>query len=74
MKIVTYTNKEGADLGLLLNDKIYSLKAIANTMNAFLQMGDTAMQKVKSVEESIKNGSSKASATLEKFNTSSSSV
>ena len=58
MKIVTYTNKEGADLGLLLNDKIYSLKAIANTMNAFLQMGDTAMQKAKSVEESIKNGSS----------------
>ena len=58
MKIVTYTNKEGADLGLLLNDKIYSLKAIASTMNAFLQMGDTAMQKAKSVEESIKNGSS----------------
>ena len=58
MKIVTYTNKEGADLGLLLNDKIYSLKTIANTMNAFLQMGDTAMQKAKSVEESIKNGSS----------------
>ena len=58
MKIVTYTNKEGADLGLLLNDKIYSLKAIANTMNAFLQMGDTAMQNAKSIEDSIKNGSS----------------
>ena len=58
MKIVTYTNKEGTDLGLLLNDKIYSLKAIASTMNAFLQMGDTAMQKAKSVEESIKDGSS----------------
>ena len=58
MKIVTYTNKEGVDLGLLLNHKIYSLKAIANTMNAFLQMGDTAMQKARSVEESIKNGSS----------------
>ena len=58
MKIVTYTNKEGADLGILLNDKIYSLKTIANTMNSFLQMGDTAMQKAKSVEESILNGSS----------------
>ena len=58
MKIVTYTNKEGIDLGLLLNDKIYSLKAIANTMNAFLQMGDTAMENAKSIEDSIKNGSS----------------
>ena len=58
MKIVTYTNKEGADLGLLLNDKIYSLKAITNTMNAFLQMGDTAMENAKSIEDSIKNGSS----------------
>ena len=58
MKIVTYTNKEGADLGLLLNDKIYSLKAIASTMNAFLQMGDTAMENAKSIENSIKNGSS----------------
>ena len=58
MKIVTYTNKEGADLGLLLNDKIYSLKAIANTMNAFLQMGDTAMENAKSIEDSIKNDSS----------------
>ena len=50
MKIVTYTNKEGANLGLLLNDKIYSLKSIANTMNAFLQMGDTAMENAKSIE------------------------
>ena len=58
MKIVTYTNKEGADLGLLLNDKIYSLKAIANTMNTFLQMGDTAMENAKNIEDSIKNGSS----------------
>jgi len=58
MKIVTYTNKEGADLGLLLNDKIYSLKTIANTMNAFLQMGDTAMENAKNIEDSIKNGSS----------------
>ena len=58
MKIVTYTNKEGTDLGLLLNDKIYSLKAIANTMNAFLQMGDTAMENAKSIENSIKNSSS----------------
>jgi fumarylacetoacetate (FAA) hydrolase len=58
MKIVTYKSGEGLDLGLLLNDKIYSLKSIASSMNDFLQMGDTAMQKTKSVEESIKNGSS----------------
>jgi len=58
MKIVTYTNKEGADLGLLLNDKIYSLSSIANTMNAFLQMGEGAMGKAKELEKSITNGHS----------------
>jgi len=58
MKIVTYTNKDGADLGLLLNDKIYSLSAIANTMNAFLQIGEGAMGKAKELEKSIQNGSS----------------
>jgi len=58
MKIVTYANKEGADLGLLLNNKIYSLNTIANTMNAFLQIGEDAMRKAKELEDSITNGSS----------------
>ncbi len=58
MKIVTYKSGEAIDLGLLLGDKIYSLIAIANNMNAFLQMGESAMEKAKALEESIKNGSS----------------
>lgn len=58
MKIVTYTNNKGTDLGLIHNDKIYTLNTIANTMNAFLQMGESAMEKAKELEKSIKNGSS----------------
>ena len=58
MKIVTYKSGEAIDLGLLLGDKIYSLIAIANNMNAFLQMGESAMEKAKVFEEGIKNGSS----------------
>ena len=58
MKIVTYKSGEAIDLGLLLGDKIYSLIAIASSMNAFLQMGESAMEKAKDLEESIKNGSS----------------
>ena len=58
MKIVTYKSGEAIDLGLLLGDKIYSLIAIASSMNAFLQMGESAMEKAKDLEEGIKNGSS----------------
>lgn len=58
MKIVTYKSGEAIDLGLLLDDKIYSLNAIASSMNAFLQMGESAMEKAKDLEEGIKNGSS----------------
>ncbi len=58
MRIVTYQHNQTSNLGLILNDKIYSLSSIATTMNAFLKMGDTAMQNAKSVEESIKIGSS----------------
>jgi len=58
MKIVTYKSGEAIDLGLLLGDKIYSLIAIASSMNAFLQMGESAMQKAKDLEDSIKNRSS----------------
>jgi fumarylacetoacetate (FAA) hydrolase len=58
MKIVTYKSGEDIDLGLLINEKIYSLNTIANNMNAFLQMGESAMQKAKDLEDSIKNNSS----------------
>ena len=58
MKIVTYKSGEDIDLGLLINEKIYSLNTIANNMNAFLQMGESAMQKAKDLEDSIKNSSS----------------
>ena len=58
MKIVTYTNGEDADLGLLVDEKIYSLNAIASTMNDFLQMGESAMVKAKTIEANILNSSS----------------
>jgi len=58
MKIVTYKSGEDIDLGLLINEKIYSLYTIANNMNAFLQIGESAMQKAKDLENSIKNSSS----------------
>ena len=58
MRIVTYANEKGNDLGLLVDEKIYSLNAIASSMNNFLQMGESAMEKAKNIEESILNGSS----------------
>jgi fumarylacetoacetate (FAA) hydrolase len=58
MKIVTYTNGNDADLGLLVDEKIYSLNAIASTMNDFLQMGESAMGKAKTIEANILNSSS----------------
>ena len=58
MRIVTYANEKGNDLGLLVDEKIYSLNAIASSMNNFLQMGESAMEKAKNIEESIINGNS----------------
>lgn len=55
MKIVTYTYKNNTDLGLVINDSIYSLSSISGSMNEFLKMGESAMQNAKSIEESIKN-------------------
>ena len=40
MKIVTYTHNGNTDLGLLSEDKIYSLSSIADNMNDFLSLGD----------------------------------
>lgn len=56
MKIATYTHNGNTDLGLLIEDKIYSLSTIADNMNDFLTLGDSAMQKAKEIENSIKNG------------------
>ena len=58
MRTVTYANEKGNDLGLLVDEKIYSLNAIASSMNNFLQMGESAMEKAKNIEESIINGNS----------------
>ncbi len=58
MKIVTYANGKENDLGLLVDEKIYSLNAIASSMKNFLKMGEGAMEKAKNIEKSILNGSS----------------
>lgn len=56
MKITTYTHNGNTDLGLLIEDKIYSLNTIADNMNDFLSLGDSAMEKAKEIENSIKEG------------------
>ena len=53
MKITTYTHNGNTDLGLLIEDKIYSLNTIADNMNDFLSLGDSAMEKAKEIENSI---------------------
>jgi len=55
MKIVTYKYNESTHLGLIVNEKIYSLNSIASSMNDFLQMEEEGMRKAKELEESIKN-------------------
>ena len=64
MRIVTYQHNQTSNLGLLLNDKIYALKAIANTMNDFLQMEEEGMRKAKELEERIKNPNSNSEGIL----------
>ena len=56
MKITTYTHNGNTDLGLLIEVKIYSLNTIADNMNDFLGLGDSAMEKAKEIENSIKEG------------------
>ena len=58
MKIVTYKYNESTHLGLIVNEKIYSLNSIASSMNDFLQMEEEGMRKAKELEESIKNANS----------------
>ena len=57
MKIVTFKYNNKLDLGLLLNNNIYSLSDekhyVSNNMNDFLQMGEEGMKKAKILEENI---------------------
>ncbi len=59
MKIVTYNHAGSTDVGLLINDKLYSLSNeenfIADNINTFLQLGENAMDKARNLEETIKN-------------------
>ncbi len=64
MKIVTYKHNEDTDLGLLVDEKIYSLKTIADSMNDFLQIGEKAMKKAKELEDIIKNSNSDSDGVL----------
>ena len=50
MKIVTYKYNESTHLGLIVNEKIYSLNSIARSMNDFLQMEEEGMRKAKELE------------------------
>ena len=54
MKIVTYTNKGNTELGIIVENNIYSLSSISNSMNEFLTMGESAMKKAKLIEDKIK--------------------
>lgn len=57
MKIVTYRYKEIVQLGLLVNEKVYSISsggnAIADGMNNFLKGGESAMNKARELEAAI---------------------
>ncbi|MEE2954050.1 MAG: fumarylacetoacetate hydrolase family protein [Bacteroidota bacterium] len=66
MKIVTFKYNNKLDLGLLLNNNIYSLSDnnhyVSNNMNEFLKMGEEAMSKAKVLENNIKEGEGDVSA------------
>ena len=64
MKIVTYKYNESTHLGLIVNEKIYSLNSIASSMNDFLQMEEEGMRKAKELEERIKNANSNSEGIL----------
>lgn len=60
MKIATFKHNDSIELGLLVNDKLYSISngsnAIAQDMNDFLQNGEATMEKARDLERSIQNG------------------
>jgi len=60
MKLVTYKNENTTDLGILINDNIYSLHHIdatlPNNMRAFLFAGAEAMSKAKQHDADLRKG------------------
>ena len=66
MKLVSFLKDENAQLGLLVNEKVYDLNKIdsniPDNMAEFLVMGDEAMELARIVEKGILNESLKANA------------
>ena len=60
MKLVTYKKENTTDLGILINDHIYSLhqidETLPNNMRAFLFAGAEAMNKAKQHDADLKSG------------------
>ena len=60
MKLVTYKKENTTDLGILINDHIYSLhqidETLPNNMRAFLFAGAEAMNKAKQYDADLKSG------------------
>jgi fumarylacetoacetate (FAA) hydrolase len=60
MKLVTYKKENTSDLGILINDHIYSLhqidETLPNNMRAFLFAGAEAMNKAKQHDADLKSG------------------
>lgn len=66
MKLVTYTTNNATDLGILIDEQIYSLHqldaSLPNNMRSFLFAGDEAMNKAKALDADLKNGKLTATA------------
>jgi fumarylacetoacetate (FAA) hydrolase len=66
MKLVTYQKNNHTDLGILIQNKIYSVHALNNSlpnnMRAFLFAGEEAMNKAKSLDAQLKEGKLSAEA------------
>jgi fumarylacetoacetate (FAA) hydrolase len=60
MKIVSYNHKNGTHLGIFIHGLIYNLNScdpsIPNEMNAFLEGGEELMDKAKSVNKALLDG------------------
>ena len=68
MKLVTYQKNNHTDLGIFIQNKIYSLHALDNSlpnnMRAFLFAGEEAMTRAKSLDAQLKEGKISAEAIL----------
>ena len=67
MKLVTYSIQDNQpELGILINDDIYNLHkldaSLPNNMRAFLFAGTEAMNKAKTIDTALQNGSQTAEA------------